>query len=111
MRENRAQLQRVEEAEAKVEEELADIPRLEDHVQQFKETDVPTRLADLRRLDKDESVFTEGSQRIVAARQSLQPLSDPQTVAAVEADFDEVEDSPLRSFRLCAVRRTRTPGH
>lgn len=93
---NRDQLKKAEAARASLSDELADIPRLDAQVQQFKETDVATRLADLKRLDRDESVFTEATQRIDDASQALEDLVDPQLEAALTADYDGLDDSPRK---------------
>ena len=74
--------------------ELAEIPRLEEQVEQYKETDVATRLEDLKRLTKEESVFTEGEQRISTVTELLQGFSDPQIEASLTALYEGVDDSP-----------------
>jgi len=94
--ENREQLRRVEESLAKLKEELADVPRLEEQVKQFEETDVATRLADLQRLGRDKSVFEEASQRVDAASSAIRELIDPQLAAALVADFEGIDDSPQK---------------
>lgn len=55
---NREKLIRAEEGRSQLEDELADIPRLEEQVQHYTDTDVPTRLKDVTRLTQDEAVFT-----------------------------------------------------
>jgi len=92
--ENRKQLERTERALATLQGELAEIPRLEEQVEQYKETDVATRLEDLQLLTKEESVFTEGEQRVNAAAEALEGLGDSQLEASLLAIYEGVEDSP-----------------
>ena len=92
--ENRKQLERAEKLLSDLQAELAEIPRLEEQVAQYKATDIATRLEDLQRLNKEESVFTEGEVRISSVADFLQGLGDPQIVADLTANFEGVEDSP-----------------
>lgn len=94
LRENREMLTRAEDGRAQLEDELADIPRLEEQVRHFNDTDVPTRLKEVTRLAQDEAVFVEASQRVTAAKASLTNLTDPQLVTKLEATFENIEDSP-----------------
>jgi PHP family Zn ribbon phosphoesterase len=94
--ENREQLKRAETARAKLEAELSDIPRLEEKAQQFKETDVAKRLADLQRIGRDESVFSEAVQRTETATSALTDLADPQLEATLTSNYEGVEDSPQK---------------
>lgn len=91
---NRQQLERTETARARLEEELADIPRLEEQVQQYEETDVVARLADLQRLSRDESVFTEAGQRVTVVREVIARISDPQLDATLVAPYENTAHSP-----------------
>lgn len=91
---NRAKLTRAEEKLEKLDEELADIPRLQEHVDSYAATDLPTRLEELKRLDSDESVFTEGTDRIKAVRVELAPLLQSLTVAALASPISGIDDSP-----------------
>ena len=95
--ENRKQLERAERSRSKLQSELADIPRLEEQVEQFKKTEVAKRLKDLQRLDRDDSVFTEGQQRVGVAKEALKELSDPQLEAALTAEYEGIEESPSKS--------------
>ena len=103
---NRAQLGSTEDARTALEEELADIPRLEEQVQQFKETDVATRLADLKRLDRDDSVFTEATQRVTSAAHALGQLVDPQLARTLMAEYDGIDESPQKETLQAAAEAT-----
>ncbi len=91
---NRMQMQRVEDSVAALQSELAEIPRLEEQVNQYKATDIATRLQDLQALTKEESVFTEGEQRVGDAANALKALSDSQIEASLLATYEGIEDSP-----------------
>jgi hypothetical protein len=93
---NRDQLKKAEVARAALSDELADVPRLEEQAQQFKETDVASRLADLKRLDRDESVFTEAAQRLGSVIKAVNDLADPQLEATLTAEYDGVDESPRK---------------
>jgi ABC-type cobalamin/Fe3+-siderophores transport system ATPase subunit len=104
--ENRQQLAKSEDGRAALESELADVPRLEEQVKQYEATDVVKRLADLQRLKRDESVFTEASQRVVAARDALAELMDPQLEASLLAAYEGLEESPQKSKLQAAAAAT-----
>lgn len=94
LKENREKLARAEEGRTQLEDELADIPRLEEQVQHYTDTDVPTRLKEVTRLTQDEAVFTEASDRVTTAQGSLTALTDPQLITKLQAEFENIEDSP-----------------
>jgi len=94
--ENRKQLARAEESLTKLQLELADIPRLEEQVEQYKKTDVAARLEDLQRLTREDSVFTEGGQRVDVAAEALRGLDDPQLEVTLTAPYEGVDDSPRK---------------
>ena len=71
---NREKLTRAEEGRTQLEDELADIPRLEEQVRHYTDTDVPTRLKEVTRLTQDEAVFTEATARVATAQESLTGL-------------------------------------
>lgn len=96
LRENRTKLARAEKDRDDLEAELADIPRLEQHVAQYTATDLPTRLKELKQLDTDESVFTEGAERLSAVRGAVTPLSEIEAVAALTAAIPNIEASPQK---------------
>ncbi|NKE10700.1 hypothetical protein GTW58_12340 [Kocuria subflava] len=95
---NREKLARAEEGRTQLEDELADIPRLEEQVQHYTATDVPTRLKEVTRLTQDEAVFTEAAARATAAQESLTALTDPQLTTKLEAAFDNIDDSPRTAY-------------
>jgi len=104
--ENRENLARAEDARASLQQELADIPRLEEQVKQFEETDVAKRLADLQRLERDKAVFNEASERVNVATEALRGLVDPQLFADLTANYEAIEDSPQKLILQKAVAAT-----
>jgi hypothetical protein len=94
LRDNREKLARAEDDKECLEGELSDIPRLEDQVRHFEETDVPTRLQEVRRLGQDGAVFSEARGRIASARQTLTGLTDAQLTAQLGADYENLDESP-----------------
>lgn len=93
-KENRGKLQRAEKARDDLEEELAEIPRLEEHVAKYTASDFPTRLAELRRLEQDAAIFTEGTDRLTEVRSVFGPLTDTETVETLIAPIDDIDGSP-----------------
>lgn len=93
MKDNRNKLSRIEQDRASLQEELADIPRLEEQVNRFKETNLPTRLQEQRRLAQDEAVFTEGNSRLRVAREFLDDIRGDELVEALLAEIDNIEGS------------------
>lgn len=98
LRDNRSKLARAEKDRDDLEAELADIPRLEQHAAQYTATDLPTRLKELRQLDTDEGVFTEGAERLAAVRGAVTPLSEIESIAALTAAIPNIDASPQKEM-------------
>lgn len=94
LKKNREMLSRVEESGTQLEDELADIPRLDEQIKQYRDTDVPTRLTEITRLSQDEAVFKEAKSRVFLAQDALTSLTDDQLVAKAGAPFEGIDDSP-----------------
>lgn len=92
--ENRAHLQRLETAKETLENELADIPRLDEQVKLYDTTDVPGKLAVQQRLEFDSAVMQEAADRISTTRIALAGLADPQLGVDLNAEYVNVDDSP-----------------
>jgi DNA repair ATPase RecN len=103
---NRAQLQKQETEKEALENELLDIPRLEQQISQYDTTDVPRKLATQQRLELDEAVLKEASERIHGTRTTLADLTDPQMTADLVAKFENVEDSPQGALLRRATAAT-----
>ena len=103
--ENRAQLQKQETAKETLENELADIPRLEEQISQYDTTDVPRKLAAQQRLGLDQAVLTEAADRIGQTRTTLADLTAPQ-LADLTGEYENVEDSPQNALLRRATAAT-----
>lgn len=104
LKDSREKLARAEEDKMELEEELADIPRLEEQVRHYRETDVPARLAEVTRMNQDEAVISEGRSRVADAKSTLTGLTDAQLAAKLGATYEGLEDSPQAE----ALGRVRT---
>ena len=109
LKENRDKLTRAEKDKVELEDELTDIPRLEEQVRHFKETDVPTRLSEVTRLNQDEAVFSEGRSRVADAKSTLTGLTDTQLAAKLGATYDGLDESPHRPKRRSSQQRPQSP--
>lgn len=94
--ENREQLNRAEKSLQDVDEKLSDIPRLQEQVQQFKDTDVEKRLKDLQRISRDEAVFAEGNKRAKSISTAISELDEPQLNTELIAEYEGINDSPQK---------------
>lgn len=103
---NRAEFDRVENAQRRLTEELADIPRLDQQVQRFTETDLPARLADRHRIDRDQAVFREALQRIDATAELVRAVAESQFDSILGATYDGVTDSPRAAIMERAAAAT-----
>ncbi len=104
--ENRAQLQKQEAAKEALEDELAEIPRLEEQIKQYDTTDVPGKLAAQQRLELDQAVLKEASDRIGETRTALRNLTDPQLGADLTSDYENVDNSPQLEMLMRATSAT-----
>lgn len=96
--ENRDKLERAEAARAKLADELVDIPRLKEQVKQYTETEVAQRLAELHRLSRDESMFTEGLRRVSESVSALEAVLAPELDTTLVADYEGLDDSPQKEI-------------
>lgn len=104
--ENRLLLEKQENAQAKLDGELADIPRLEEQIKQYDTTDVPGKLAAQHRLDRDQAILHDAARRISDARQRLAELTGPQLEADLTAQYDAIDDSPRQKILATAIAAT-----
>lgn len=94
---NREVIRKAERALAKLDEEVADIPRLEAQVARFKDTKAETRLAELQRLRQDEEVLKAARNRISHAEEILGELNADERLAELREDLDLLEGSAYGS--------------
>lgn len=95
---NRLAIEKAEAAREELRNELADIPRLEEQVKQYAETDVAKRLKDLQRLDRDEATFLEATNRVATAANEISTLTDPRLARDLQASYDLLGESPQIEF-------------
>lgn len=91
---NRSRLEDVEREQAELEEELADVARLEATVAQFDQADWPTRLAAQQRLTQDEAIILEARGRVRDAVALVQEIADGDLVGTLRGKYDGLEESP-----------------
>lgn len=97
LRENRLELARAERALEKLDDELAEVPRLEEHEARYKETDLPTRLAERTQLDRDEVILGEIDGRVTDVRGALGAFMDDEALAMLVEPVDGVDASPQKT--------------
>lgn len=107
LRENRQLLTRAEKAVADLDDELTQIPRLEEHEARYKETDLPTRLAERKQLDRDEAILGDIGDRIGEVRSALEAFADDEAVAALVEPVDGIGTSPQEAH-LARARKALT---
>jgi hypothetical protein len=95
---NRAQLQKLEAARETLENDLGDIPRLEEQIKQYDTTDVPGKLASQHRLDLDQAVFKEASDRITDTRSAVAALLDSELGVNLTDDYENIDESPQQEL-------------
>jgi ABC-type Mn2+/Zn2+ transport system ATPase subunit len=97
LRENRLDLAKAERALENLDAELAEIPRLEEHEARYKETDLPTRLAERTQLDRDEAILGEIDERVEAVRGAVNMFVDDDALASLLDPVDGIDASPQRT--------------
>jgi hypothetical protein len=100
---NRDRLARAESDQSRLEDELAEIPRLEGAVDQYKASDLPAKLEEQKRLGQDEFTFSEARSRLDLASSAVAALADSDVVSQLVQDYEGVEDSP----QVDVLRRVR----
>lgn len=96
--ENRARLDNMERSASKIEEEVADIPRLQQQVDQFAATSLPQQLQEQQRIQQDEGVFTVAEERIQEARTAASEILDSALPARLGAPIEGIEGSPYQEI-------------
>ncbi|WP_193509056.1 TrlF family AAA-like ATPase [Cryobacterium sp. BB736] len=80
-----------------LENELADIPRLTESMEAFEKTDLAAKLDQKTRLDKDEAVIAEASERVQEVENLIGSWGFETVVEQLRADLADVDDSPRKS--------------
>jgi DNA repair ATPase RecN len=92
LRDNRTRLSGVEQEQDRLEEELADIPRLQSTVAQFESADWPNRLAEQRRLTQDQAVVHEGLKRVDDAASAVAELAEMDLVGTLREAYEALAE-------------------
>jgi DNA repair ATPase RecN len=107
---NRARLEKGEKALSKLENELADIPRLEAQAERFKDTKIADRLSELKRMRQDQAVFAAARERIEEAEEFVDGLASPEIVASLTSGIDLIAGSKHEAILRKAEAATSVVG-
>jgi DNA repair ATPase RecN len=94
LRDNREKLSRTEARQSKLEQELADIPRLEDQMKRFEQSQLEQRLAQHTRLVQDEVAFIDGKGRVEEATEILREAVESDIVQTLRNPIEQISGSP-----------------
>lgn len=108
---NRARLSELEGKQAKLEEELADVPRLEATVRQFAQADWPSRLTEQSRATQDEAMINEARGRLDLASAAVEELVQHDVVQSLREQYEAIDDSPESTLLLEARKVTDDLSH
>lgn len=90
---NRDDLTKQDRNEQDLDEELADIPRLEEQAKRFEDTDLAVRLKAQARLNADKAVFDESDERLKGVRSALSAFGADGLVAQLGAEPRDLQES------------------
>lgn len=91
---NRKLLEKSERDREKLVGDLADIPRLEEQVKHYQESEVARRLSELKQIGHDESIYKEGSRRVAAVASGLDEFKNLNLEGELRAPYDGIDTSP-----------------
>jgi hypothetical protein len=94
LQQNRTQLAASEAELARLDGELADLPRLEEQMKIFTESDLGEKLADQQSLQKDEAIIAAAQLRIDNLSTSLLNITNENIPGALRAELQGLKDSP-----------------
>jgi DNA repair ATPase RecN len=104
---NRLRLETVEREQAELEEELADMARLQATVAQFDQADWPARLTAQQRLAQDEAIVTEARDRVEGTATVIGEVVEHDLVGILRGTYEGLQDSPERELLQQAEAVTR----
>jgi ABC-type Mn2+/Zn2+ transport system ATPase subunit len=90
---SRARISKAEKSLARLEAEVADIPRLTAQAARFTDTNIAERLDELQRLRLDAAVFKSADDRVDEARAYLANLNSDEVAATLDADMGTITGS------------------
>ena len=91
---NRKSLERTESSRQELVSDLADIPRLEEQVRQYEDSEVARRLTELKQIGHDESIYTEAQRRVDAVASSWDDFEGLNLAGELRAVYEGLESSP-----------------
>jgi DNA repair ATPase RecN len=91
---NRAHLASAEADLARLDAELADLPRLEEQIRIFTESDLGEKLKDQQLLQKDEAIIAATTLRIDSLAASLLTVTNDDIPGDLRAELEGLEQSP-----------------
>lgn len=95
---NRKRLEIVERDQSDLEEELADVSRLQATVAQFAQADWPARLAAQQQLTQEEATLAEARGRINNVAAAVDELVEGGLAELLRGEYDRPQDSPEREL-------------
>ena len=107
---NRSQLATVEGQQAKLEEELDDMPRLKDQLEHFKDAEWPKKLAEQERLNADAAIFDEGRRRLSFADGLIEELKESDPAAQLLQTYELLDESPRAELLKAVSKATSNVG-
>jgi hypothetical protein len=105
--ENRQELAKAERSIQQLQDDLDQIPRLEEREARYTQTDLPTRLTEHKQLDRDAAILEDIDGRFADARSALQSFLDDDALAALVEPVDGVDTSPQKTH-LARARKALT---
>lgn len=93
---NRDELAKHERDREALENGLADIPRLTESMEAFEKTDLAAKLDQKTRLDKDEAVLTEASERVQHVEDFISGWGLEALTEELRAELADVDESPRK---------------
>jgi hypothetical protein len=93
---NRDALAKHERDRESLETELADIPRLAESMEAFDKTDLAVKLDQKTRLDKDNAVLVDASERVQNVEDLAGEWSIDAVVDEIRAELADIDDSPRK---------------
>ena len=108
--ENRESLNRAETDREALEDELSDIPRLQEQVDRFAATDLAKRLADLSRLQQDSTVFAEAADKVAEAGELIESLTSGNILATLDAEIPSIKGSSQEVILTKAENAAKSLG-
>lgn len=93
LKENRENIDRAEEELSSLDEELADLPRLEAQANRYEESDLAVRLQSQKRLEQDQALFGEADERLEVAKKTVSKFRAEDVAGQLKSAFEDCAES------------------